>query len=268
MSDDSVKNRDSNRRVEGGRLVYYKQTADAGFWEEVWGKNITLEYYKPFQAGNVFTFEKIFKRHLPRHGRILEAGCGTAQLVTALNAREYNCWGLDFATRTLAKAQKLAGPLHLISGDLTALGIVDNSFDAVISIGVVEHRRSGPEPFLKEKFRILKPGGLLLISVPYFNPLRLWRAGRGAYKDDVSKLDFYQYAFTRQEFIDLLETAGFEVKTIYSYAHQNTLTQELHWLNEIPVFLKKVILRASKYVPYVNSEIGHMLMAVACKKAG
>lgn len=266
MSDHKT-NRDDNRRIEGGRLVYYNKKADQGFWEDVWEKNITPDYYKPFQAGRLYTFEKIFSRHLPKNGRILEAGCGTAQLVVALNARGYNCMGIDFATQALGKAQELAGPLKLFSSDLTALSVSDNAFDAIISIGVVEHRREGPEPFLEEKGRILKTGGVLLISVPYYNALRLWRAERGAYRDDVTGYDFYQYAFTRDEFIGFLERAGFQVKTTYSYAHQNTLTQELHWLNQIPPFMKKALLRISKYVPFVNSELGHMLMVVARKKA-
>ena len=259
-------NRDDNRRVENGRLVYYSRKADQGFWEDVWSKNMTPDYYKPFQSGQLYTFEKMFTRHLPKHGRILEAGCGTAQLVVALNVRGYNCMGLDFAARALGKAQQLTGPLKLFSSDLTALSLSDASFDAIISIGVVEHRREGPEPFLEEKYRIIKPGGVLLISVPYFNPLRLWRSKHGAYKDDVTGFDFYQYAFTRDEFIGFLERAGFQVETTYFYAHQNTLTQELHWLNRVPPYLKKAILRISKYVPFVNSELGHMLMVVARKR--
>jgi len=266
MSDQKV-NRDDNRQVESGRLVYYNKKADIGFWEDVWSRDMGLEYYKPFQSGKLYTFEKIFSRHLPKKGRILEAGCGTAQLVVALNARGYDCIGLDFATQALGKAQELAGPLKLFSSDLTALSLADTSFDAIISIGVVEHRREGPEPFLVEKYRILKDGGTLLISVPYFNSLRLGRAARGAYQDDVSGLDFYQYAFSREEFCRFLENSGFEVETTYSYAHQNTLTQELHWLNKSPEFMKKLILRISKYVPYVNSDLGHMLMVVARKRA-
>jgi len=257
---------DGNRRVEDKRLVYYSKTADKGFWEDVWNKDLSLEYFKPFQSGKLFTFEKIFNRHLPKHGRIPEAGCGTAQLVVALNARGYNCLGLDYAAKTLGRVQQLVGPLCLFTCDLTALCISNDVFDAIISIGVVEHRREGPEPFLSEKHRILKPGGMLLISVPYFNPLRRWRAAHGAYQVDVSGFDFYQFAYTREEFVQFLKSSGFEIDTIYSYAHQNTLTQELRWLNQIPVSLKKFFLRISKYLPYVNSELGHMLMVVARKR--
>ncbi|MBL8101255.1 MAG: class I SAM-dependent methyltransferase [Anaerolineales bacterium] len=256
-------NRDGNRRLENGRMVYYKQTANQDFWESIWSKGITPNYYKPFQAGNLFDFEKIFKRHLPKAGMILEAGCGTAQLVVALNSNNYNCMGFDYAINAMRKARQMVRSLRLVAGDLTTIGISNDAFDAIISIGVVEHRHAGPEVFLYEMSRVLKPGGLLMISVPYFNPLRAWRARHDAYQDDVSGLDFYQYAFSREEFCSILESTGYEIETTYSYAHQNTLTQELHWLGKIPGFIKKLLLRVSKHMPYVNSELGHMLMVVA-----
>lgn len=259
-------NRDGNRRVENGRLVYYHQTANQGYWEDVWESVLTPEYYKPFQNGKLFNFDSMFKLHLPKDGVILEAGCGTAQWVVALESLGYHCMGLDYAIDAMRKARQMVGPLPLVSGDLTALGILDNIFDAIISIGVVEHRRIGPEVFLHEMRRVLKPGGVMLISVPYFNPLRLWRANRGAYRDDVSDLDFYQYAFTRQEFCTILEDAGYEIETTYSYSHQHSLSQELRWLKGIHPFLRRILLKLSDFIPYVNSELGHMLMVVARKK--
>ncbi len=265
---DGIKlNSDSNRRLENGRLVYYQQTASRDFWESIWSRGVTSDYYKPFQAGSLFDFEKMFKRHLPKDRKILEAGCGTAQLVVALQSNGYNCMGLDYATNALCHARQIVGPLPLVAGDLTAICVSDDTFGAIISIGVVEHNISGPEVFLQELLRVLSPDGVLMISVPYFNPLRQWRARRGAFRQDVGGLDFYQYAFPREEFCRILESVGFKIETTYSYAHQNTLTQELGWLNRLPKTLKKFILRLSKHVPYVNSKLGHMLMVVARKKS-
>ncbi len=259
-------NRDGNRIVEDRRLVYYYKSANQDYWEDVWFRELTPEYYKPYLAGKLIHFEKIFKRHLPQDGKILEAGCGTAQLVTALHVNNYNCFGLDYAFKAMQKANQIIGGLRLVCGDINALGISNNAFDAIISIGVVEHRRSGPDVFLQEMRRVLKPGGVLLISVPYFNDLRRWRAARGAYQDNVTGLDFYQYAFTQEEFCGILKVNGYEIETTYSYSHQNTLSQELHWLKKIPKTLNNLVMRISKHIPYVNSDLGHMLMVVARKK--
>ncbi len=261
------KNLDGNRILENGRLVYYYKSANQEYWEDVWFKEMTPEYYQSYLEGKLAYFDPIFKRHLTKDGSILEAGCGTAQLVTALRVNNYNCFGLDYAFKAMQKANQMVGGLRLVCGDITALGLASDAFDAIISIGVVEHRRSGPDVFLQEMRRILKPNGMLLISVPYFNDLRRWRANRGAYQDDVTGLDFYQYAFTREEFCNILKANGYEIEAVYSYAHQNSLSQELHWLKKIPAFLNKFIMRISKYVPYVNSDWGHMLMVAARKKA-
>lgn len=262
----SISNRDGNRRVEKNRLIYYKQTADVHFWEDVWEKESSPEAYRHFQAGALFAFEKMFMRHLPRNGRILEAGCGVSHIVVALQARGFDCFGLDYTLRALRRARTAVHSLRLACGDITALGLANDSFSAIISIGVVEHRRAGPEPFLVEMRRVLKPDGVMLISVPYFNPLRRWRAWRGAYQDDVSGLEFYQQAFTKEEFCFYLQSAGFEIETTYTYAHQNTLNQELYWLKKIPASLRNILLRISKHIPYVNSRLGHMLMVIARKK--
>lgn len=260
------KNHDGNRRVVGKRLLYYKSEANVGHWENLWEQNITPEMYEPFKAGKLFEFERIFLRHLPRDGKILEAGCGMSQFVLALISRGYDCYGLDYAFQALYRARQFAKSLRLACADITALGVSSSSLSAVISIGVVEHRFAGPEPFLQEMYRILEPNGLMLISVPYFNSLRRWRARHGAYQDDVSDFGFYQYAFTQDEFCGLLIQAGFEIEKTYTYSHQSTLRQELHWLNRLPELLKKLVLRLSKYMPYVNSQLGHMLMIVARKR--
>jgi hypothetical protein len=125
----------------------------------------------------------------------------------------------------------------------------------------------GSEVFFHELLRVINPGSVLMILLPYFNPLRQWHARRGVFKQDVGGFDFYQYAFSREEFCRILESVEFKIETTYSYAHQNAHTPELHWLNRLPKALKKLILRFSKHMPYINLELGHILMGVARKKS-
>jgi ubiquinone/menaquinone biosynthesis C-methylase UbiE len=41
-------------------------------------------------------------------------------------------------------------------------------------MGVVEHFEQGPLPALKEAYRVLKPDGMIFVSVPTFNIIRKW----------------------------------------------------------------------------------------------
>jgi SAM-dependent methyltransferase len=95
----------------------------------------------------------------------------------------------------------------------------DGSVDAVLSLGVVEHVEAGPLDSLRELHRILKPGGLLVLDVPYnnlfrrlvANPLQsfmTWRRRRAQWK-----LAFSEYRFDRREVRRFLEASGFEPLT-------------------------------------------------------
>lgn len=58
--------------------------------------------------------------------------------------------------------------LYLSNKDATRLDYQDNSFDTIVSISVIEHiPNNGDIEALKEMWRVLSPGGNLIITVPY-----------------------------------------------------------------------------------------------------
>jgi SAM-dependent methyltransferase len=71
------------------------------------------------------------------------------------------------------------GPGVDVVGDIHALPIPDESYDAVFCTGTLEHVRD-PVQAVREIFRILKPGGLVHIDVPFIqgyhpDPVDYWR---------------------------------------------------------------------------------------------
>lgn len=54
-------------------------------------------------------------------------------------------------------------------GDAHQTGIPDASFDAIISFNLIEHTHT-PHQVVSEMYRMLKPGGWILISVPFIHP--------------------------------------------------------------------------------------------------
>jgi SAM-dependent methyltransferase len=258
------------KRVENGRLVYYHVPADQEFWETQWKPLLTASFYAPYLHGELGELDAPFTRFLPRDGEILEAGCGTGQVVAALRARQYDCVGVDYAEATLAQVREILPTLPLSMGDVTHLDTVQpGAYSAVISLGVAEHRREGPEPFLDEAWRILQPGGRLLISVPWFNTLRRWKHRRGAYRSDVNGLDFYQYAYSPEEFRRYLNQAGFRVIAEYPYGHYTGLAEDVGLMEHLERFplLARGIYRASGALGGILRPIlAHMRLYVAEKK--
>src|SRR5690606_12421256 len=99
-------------------------------------------------------------------------------------------------------------PWHV--GDVRHLGFADGAFDAVYSPGVCEHFEEGPAAILAETRRVLRPGGIALISAPCFNRLLRARARR-LFPPRPPRGDFYQYAFTPEGMSALLRRQGFDV---------------------------------------------------------
>src|SRR5207237_7521674 len=108
---------------------------------------------------------------LPEHGRVLEAGCGPAQYVVLLRRAGRAALGVDFTVEPLARCRR-EFPVPLAAMDLRALGLAPGSVAAYVSLGVVEHDRDGPDAILREARRVLAPGGVLVLSVPYVNGAR------------------------------------------------------------------------------------------------
>lgn len=245
------------RRVEQGRLAYYRRAADAAYWEAHWQDHIQPEWYADALRGNLGAFESLFTKHLPKVGSILEAGCGPAHWVVALRARGYAAEGVDWAAATITRVKALFPDLPVRQEDVCALDVADGHYAAYISLGVIEHRRDGPDPFLREAKRVLAPGGMAIFSVPWFNPLRRLKALSGAFGGAAPEnLEFYQYAYRAGEIIALLEQVGFVLVD-----HRSSPNIQMGFEDELPTLqahyrrgrmgrgLKRVVRAALTAVP-------------------
>lgn len=256
------------RRFEAGRLVYYSQVADETYWHEVWHERLTKSHYAAALRGELEYLDAVFTRWLPADEPVLEAGCGRGQIVLALQQRGWNIEGVDYSKETIDALRQLFPDLPVRVGDVTKLNVEDGHYAGYISIGVVEHRREGPEPFLEEAFRVLKPGGIAVITVPYLNPIRRLKAKWHRYEGRPTDLPFYQYAFSETEFADYLRKAGFELVDRQPYGGYKGVIDEIRWARWILGPLKKL--------PFIgppirrrlaHGECGHMLALVARKPA-
>jgi SAM-dependent methyltransferase len=214
---------------QSGRIFYYQDHANARFWDGYWRDSITREYYARFEKGELEEFARYFEKYLRKEDRILEAGCGAARYIVALRARGFqHIEGVEWGQETVKNVKKIYPGLPVRVGDVTRLDTPEDYYDAYISLGVVEHRAAGPEPFLEEAFRVLKPGGVAIFSVPYVNPLRYLKARLGAYRiEDTSDRIFYQYAFPKSVFSSYLIGHGFEILESHGVAGYYGLNEEL-----------------------------------------
>jgi len=100
--------------------------------------------------------------------QVLDLGCGTGHSTLALAARAGRVVGLDLTDAMLAEARSLARERGIANasferGDAEDLPYADASFDVVTS-RVSAHHYARPRRAVQEAARVLRPGGLLVVS--------------------------------------------------------------------------------------------------------
>lgn len=163
----------------------------------------------------------VLREHLPKDGLILDAGCGTAKWPIYLRRGGYRCVGVEISSDAWRMAREEDATLPLVGADTRRMPLRTASVDAVLSLGVVEHDEGGPLENLRELRRVLKPGRLLVLAVPFNNLFRrlfanhlqrwvTWRRRRAK-----MSLGFAEYRFTKREVRAFLRQAGFQPVAVY-----------------------------------------------------
>lgn len=252
------------RYVARGRMQWYGEAGDERYWYDYWKARLTADYYKAAEHASLREDElgQVLLAYLAPQGLHLEAGCGAGYWVAALRGRGFSIEGIEYA-RELVELVRAANPdLPVKQGDALAIDCSDSFYNSYLSIGVVEHRMAGPEPFLIEACRVLKPGGRILIAVPYFGPLRRMKSALRMYERQRPALPFFQYGFSKGEFARLLYGAGFYIECVRPlYAHR--LLQE-----EVPGYdrlAKRAPVIRRLAVNLLRKRDGHMLLIVGKK---
>jgi 2-polyprenyl-3-methyl-5-hydroxy-6-metoxy-1,4-benzoquinol methylase len=99
----------------------------------------------------------------PREVRLLDIGCSSGALLMSARALGFNAEGVELSADAADTARR-AG-LKVFTGSLDAARFPAATFDAAILMEVIEHL-DDPRAMLAECRRILKPGGILLVTTP------------------------------------------------------------------------------------------------------
>ncbi|MBI3829690.1 MAG: methyltransferase domain-containing protein [Planctomycetes bacterium] len=100
----------------------------------------------------------------PSH-RVLDTGCGAGNVLERVTAGER--LGIDLSGVMAERARKrLGNTASIVQGDAEELPFATASFDRVLCSSVLSHVLH-PERVLAEAYRVLKPGGRLVVSVSY-----------------------------------------------------------------------------------------------------
>jgi SAM-dependent methyltransferase len=138
-------------------------------------------------------------------GRLLDFGCGWGNYLAGARAAGFDALGLEVDSAKIDFVRQHG--FDAIQADLLDGTLAADSFDAVIAQQVFEHLYD-PVPHLVELRRILKPGGVLFLSVPNYGGLAA--KIKGARWDMIAPVGHVRY-FTRRTLTKFLVDHGFAV---------------------------------------------------------
>lgn len=142
-------------------------------WDEVWLRrgllaravSVGRDIYNSF-------FRRLLMRYINRETNMIELGCGTASLGLLLTSNYHSYHGVDISPVIVESAQRDVknrgiDNVFFSVADCRNLGYeYENRFDLAWSQGLVEHF-DDPAALIQSHIWAVKPGGTVLISVPY-----------------------------------------------------------------------------------------------------
>ena len=172
----------------------------------------------------------LFENYLVPGEKILDLGCGNARFFPFFKEAQVNYVGVDACRQLIEIAKEKYPQAKFYTQDALNLSFPNNFFDKVYSIAVLHHIPSEQFriQFLKEARRVLKSGGLLILTVWKFHqPKELLLLFKYTLQKVIgkSKLDykdilepwgkkterFYRW-FSKKELQDLVRKAGFKIE--------------------------------------------------------
>lgn len=175
-----------------------------------------------------------FLSKLPKGGMVLDIGAGRGYWAFTLEQFGFKVIALENIPKLVevgnkeVKAKHLSDKMRFIEGDIFDLNFEDNSFDAVIDIGLVQHlRKEDWDKYRNEIVRVLKPGGMILnVSLSKNTKNFLDFYPKESDRNDFEKYNSRYHFFTWHEINELY---GKEVKIIEQEEFSSPESKEVYW---------------------------------------
>ncbi len=159
------------------------------------------------ERGNIVNWREVeaFTELLPQNARVLDSGVGTGIPITEhLVKSGYEVVGIDISKTMVSVARKNIPEATFHKMNMTAINLPPDSFNGVISCYAVIHNpRETHAEIFKSFHRILKPGGVMLVSVA------AWAWEEFA---DYMGEDMFWSHYEPEESQALIIKAGFEIE--------------------------------------------------------
>lgn len=225
-------------------------------------KNYLNVIYSP-EARPFTSYPKSLIKHLmqkykiKKGSKILDVCCGRGDFLNEFISAGLDGYGIDIEKECLDYFPKIK--FNQLDVETSDFVYEDNYFDIVFNKSVIEHFYN-PEKILKECFRVLKPGGIIITLTPS------WKHNQVSFYNDFT----HKQPFTKESLYDFHRIYGFNDVEVDYFVQlpslwKNNLISKLVYLISLisRVFLPDLLKKKSKFI-FFSKEI--MLICKANKQ--
>jgi len=149
--------------------------------------------------------------------RVLDAGCGSGWLSEMLAAQGHDVTAVDLGYDSLKRAsvrmKSIGKRVTFLNGDIYCLPLKDGSFDAVIASEIIEHLDRPLDAFA-ELARVLRPGGIAVVSTPYRETIEQTLC---IHCNEKTPVNAHLNSFDKQKLESMFEASGLQVRTFSTF---------------------------------------------------
>jgi len=213
------------------------------------------EYFKNYkeQSFKYGFWSKYIKKRIQKEDKILEIGCSYGFLFKYL--KEYkNKIGTDISVHAIEKAKKINPNDKFKIMDAEKLNFEERTFNLILAFDILEHLNN-PENCIKEVARVLKKGGVLILTTP--NP--------DSYSKKIKKENWFAYKDPTHISINSSKFwCNLLVKNDFSIEKNTTIDLfDFPYINKVFILLNLISYKIKK--PFIK-KIGDNTLIIAKKE--
>jgi len=188
----------------------------------------------------------------------LEVGCARGHTLALMRGLGWETTGIEISPFAAASAQRIFG-VTVHQGTLEDFVAKRSgvSFPVVFSTDVIEHV---PDPggFLAAMSKVVRPGGILLLSTPNGDAEGIRRFG-GQW---LGYNNFHIWIFSRSNLAAMLSKAGFEMASAYSYCNGSPLSHPARsrtqkTFDRLPTLMRRSVHEALSAIRFGRDALTH-----------
>ncbi len=185
---------------------YYTGSADFSYIDE----RVNFKHSSYVWDKRIKKLKKYLKTEPNNSPRFLDIGCSFGGLLQRAQNFGFEPYGIDISDYSVTYAREKLGLNNVVCGEFNPDMYTENFFDIITMVEVIEHVKN-PEKIIKGIYKVLKPGGIVLLQTANMDGVQAKKGGSEYHYF----LPGHLFYFSKTTLLEYLKKAGFSDSKVF-----------------------------------------------------